>query len=645
MALESPDFHQLSHSALLDAAPDAMIIVSESAEIVLVNLQAEKLFGYSRNELVGQSLEIVIPDASRGLHKQHLARFFAGPKTRTMGSGLELYGRHRDGTLIPVEVSLSPLRTPEGMFVSSAIRDVTERRRMEAAVKLTADRLSAAVESVQDAFVLFDGEGKLFLCNSVYRALLGVALHGPAHGRAYEEILEAWMDTLVFADDAERARFRADRLARRGQARVTFDVRTKDGKSLRVMDHRTPDGGLVETIWDLTDDVRREEELREARAAADVASAAKSEFLSSMSHELRTPLNAILGFAQLLQRDKREALSSRHQERIVQILKGGEHLLHLIDDILDLSRVEAGGVSISTEPVGVEEVLREVKTTLDPAAARAGITLALDAIEGHPAIVADRTRFAQILMNFGSNAIKYNRAGGSVRFRVERKEPTHIRVTVLDTGTGIPHDKQDKLFQPFQRAGQETGPIEGTGIGLAISRRLAELMHGSVGFQSRPSQGSEFWVEMPEHTLPEPASIIPPHEHIHALLDGERRGLVLYVEDNPANVVFMRDLLGAFEGIELVVAPTGETGIELARKLAPKAVIMDINLPGISGIEALGILRESPETSEIPVIALTAAASERDRKRGELAGFYRYLTKPVKVDELEAALEAILAHD
>jgi signal transduction histidine kinase/CheY-like chemotaxis protein len=449
----------------------------------------------------------------------------------------------------------------------------------------------------------------------------------------------------VFADDAERERFRADRLARRGQARVTFDVRTKDGKSLRVMDHRTPDGGLVETIWDLTDDVRREEELREARAAADVASAAKSEFLSSMSHELRTPLNAILGFAQLLQRDKREALSPRHQERIAQILKGGEHLLHLIDDILDLSRVEAGGVSISTEPVGVEEVLHEVKTTLDPAATRAGITLALDAIEGHPAIVADRTRFAQILMNFGSNAIKYNRAGGSVRFKVERKEPTHVRVTVLDTGAGIPVDKQDKLFQPFQRAGQETGPIEGTGIGLAISRRLAELMHGSVGFQSRPSQGSEFWVEMPAHTLPEPASVIPPLEHVHALLDGERRGLVLYVEDNPANVVFMRDLLGAFEGIELVVAPTGETGVELARKLVPKAVIMDINLPGISGIEALGILRQAPETSEIPVIALTAAASERDRKRGELAGFYRYLTKPVKVDELEAALEAILAHD
>src|SRR6185437_7131346 len=203
-----------------------------------------------------------------------------------------------------------------------------------------------------------------------------------------------------------------------------------------------------------------------ARTVAEAASAAKSEFLSSMSHELRTPLNAILGFAQLLQRDRKEPLSDRHKERVDQILKGGEHLLHLIDDILDLSRIEAGGVSISIEPVSLLDVLDEVKRALQPLADRQGIELELRVPSTPlPMVEADRTRFAQILMNLGSNGIKYNKPSGKVTFIVTMPAPEGVRVTVADTGMGIPADKQDKLFQPFQRAGQETGPIQGTGIG------------------------------------------------------------------------------------------------------------------------------------------------------------------------------------
>lgn len=257
-------------------------------------------------------------------------------------------------------------------------------------------------------------------------------------------------------------------------------------------------------------------------------------------------------------------------------------------------------------------------------------------------VVADRTRFSQILMNFGSNAIKYNREGGEARFIVSSNADGRIRIAVSDTGHGIPVDKHDKLFQPFQRAGQETGPIEGTGIGLAISKRLAEIMRGDVGFKSTPGVGSEFWVDLPEYLplpeFPREADTRPRPP----VLDGSRRGRVLYVEDNPANVVFMRDLLSSFDGIELIVAPSGEAGVELARTIQPTVVIMDINLPGISGVEALTLLRRDPKTRAIPVIALTAAASERDRHQGEQAGFFRYLTKPVKVDELESALEVVL---
>jgi CheY-like chemotaxis protein len=382
-----------------------------------------------------------------------------------------------------------------------------------------------------------------------------------------------------------------------------------------------------------------------ARSQAEAGSAAKTDFLSSMSHELRTPLNAVLGFAQLLQRDKKVPLSERQRDRASQILKGGEHLLRLIDDILDLSRIEAGGVAISNESVDVKEVLEETKKTLEPTAQRESIQLSITPVpEDLPRVCVDRIRFAQILMNLGSNAIKYNRRGGSASFSAERIAPDSVRVVVADTGLGIPLDKQSKLFLPFQRAGQETGPIEGTGIGLVITKRLAELMGGSVGFRSVPEQGSEFWVDVPVHTQVE----LPPQPLVASSPSSElatvaRERFVLYVEDNPANVAFMRDLLGGLEHVTLATAPTAEMGLELARVRTPDVVILDINLPGMSGLDALRELRKQPETHAVPVIALTAAASERDRKRGEQAGFYRYLTKPVNVDELETALASIFA--
>ena len=632
------------HAQLLDAAPDAMLVVSPEGKIQLANVQTEKLFGFPREELVGKPLELLIPDRFRGTHANHVRQYTVKPTTRTMGSGLELYGRRRDGTDVPVEVSLSPVRWGGEMGICAAIRDITDRRRMEASAKLAADRLGSAVETIEDAFALFDAGDRLVLCNSVYRGLLAEAT-GPLTGKSYEELLDVWMRDLSFGTDDERDRFRADRLAGRRDPRGAFDVRTRDGRSLRVMDRRTVEGGIVKTIWDLTRDVATARELQEARTTAEAASAAKSDFLSSMSHELRTPLNAILGFAQLLARDRKEPLSDRHKERANHILRGGEHLLRLIDDILDLSRIEAGRVSVSTEPVNASDILEEARLTLEPLAARTGVLLEIVAgAEPLPMVSADRTRFAQIVMNLGSNAIKYNRPGGKVTLGASLPTPKTLRVVVADTGFGIPIDKQNKLFQPFQRAGQETGPIEGTGIGLVITKRLAELMGGSVGYRSVAGTGSEFWVDLPAHVpqAPAAASVVERSDSAPQL-EGRAGRLVLYVEDNPANVSFMRDVIGDFDRIELATVPTAEMGIELVRSRRPDVVIMDINLPGMSGLEALGALRSDPSTAAIPVIALTAAASERDRQRGMQAGFYRYLTKPVKVDELVAALEALLA--
>jgi PAS domain S-box-containing protein len=634
-----------SYEQVLDAAPDAMVVVGAEGLMVFVNVQTEKLFGYTRSELLGRSFELLMPERFRAHHKIHVARFHEKPAGRPMGSGLDLLALRKDGTEVPVEISLGPVRSPEGLQVCVAIRDITERKRIEAAAKLNAERLASAVDTVQDAFALFDATDRLLLCNSVYRSLLGEESRGPLVGRPYEQILATWLRDLALANDEERARFVAERLAKRQDPESTFEVRTRDGRSLRVTNRRTAEGGIVKTIWDVTQDVRLAEELREARRAADAASAAKSQFLSSMSHELRTPLNAILGFAQLVQRDRREPVSERNKERMSQILRGGEHLLRLIDDILDLSRIEAGGISISTEPVNVAEVVHEVRTTLGPLAARAGLRLEVAELPTDlPSVSADRTRFAQIVMNFGSNALKYNRPGGTVMIRVSKPEQGWVRVAVADTGIGIPADKQDKLFQPFQRVGQETGPIEGTGIGLVITKRLAELMGGRVGFQSTPGVGSEFWVDLPVHEIAVEAAVPRPSEkRVGAGLGGEGRWLVVYVEDNPANVTFMRDLLGDFDGLELVTAATAEMGIELAHGRHPDVIIMDINLPGMSGFDALRLLREDPTTNDIAVIALSAAATERDRQRGLQAGFSQYLTKPVRVDELITTLDALLA--
>jgi PAS domain S-box-containing protein len=645
MAPEAPSV-TLDAVALLDAAPDAMLVVGEDGRVMLVNVQAERMLGFAREDLVGQPLSTLIPPRFRSAHAGHVDRFFTRPTTRPMGAALDLWVLTRAGDELPIEVSLSPVRTSGGgRVVCAALRDVSSRKAMERASRVATERLENAVEGIEDALALYDGSDRLMLCNSAFRKLIGTRLPGALVGRAYDEILTAWLaDADLGADVAQAQPPHAP-----GDDRRSFELRTRSGRRLRVTNRRTHESGFVQTVWDLTDDMRREQELQAAHNEAKAASVAKSEFLASMSHELRTPLNAILGFAQLLQRDKKVPLADRHRDRIDHILKGGEHLLQLINEVLDLSRIEAGRVSVSPEPVAVEPALQEVMQTLDPMAARAEITLRMDPVDPTlPRVIADRTRFKQVLMNFGSNAIKYGRAGGHAWLRTQRIDGW-VRVTVVDDGIGIPADNHAKIFQPFFRGGQETGPIDGTGIGLTISKRLAELMGGRVGFTSAEGEGSAFWLDLPAEALDATSLTGAP---IRAAAEGSplagtvgARFLVVYVEDNPSNIAFMVDLLGELDRVDLITAPTAEIGIELIRARQPNVVIMDINLPGMSGLEATTRLQEWPETRHIPVIALTAAAMPREAERLRQAGFYAYLTKPVQVDALTGALERLLLPD
>jgi PAS domain S-box-containing protein len=637
----------LPFRALVDAAPDGLLVCDGNGTIVVVNSQAEKMFGYAHEELVKQTIEILIPEQARARHGHHIASFTAAPRLRPMGQNLELRGRRKDGTEFPIEISLSPINTDHGLLVIAGIRDVTERHTLELANKRANAYLVSAVDAVQDAFTLFDEHDRVVMLNSVARQMLGGRDGERVIGRSFAEVLRDALANGVFDFSNETRESLFERWSEYHRAPSgTLEVRSGTGRYLRIHEHKTADHGTVSTIVDVTDDVVRAEELGRAREVAEAASAAKSEFLSSMSHELRTPLNAILGFAQLLERDRKRPLDERQLERIGHVLRGGEHLLRLIDDVLDLSRIEAGRISVSLEPVAVAGVLAEVGTTLAPKAQSSGITLAIEPVaKTVPHVIADRTRLAQVLMNFGSNAIKYNKPNGHVTFRTTTSG-ARVRIVVSDDGVGIPAEQRTKVFEPFQRAGQETGPIEGTGIGLTISRRLADLMNARVDFSSEVGRGSEFWIDL----YPEPSKdagyerTSASSGSTPAALAGEiARYKVVYVEDNPSNIAFMRDLIAELPSVHLLVAPTAEIGIPLVVAEQPHVVIMDVNLPGMSGFEAVKRLKALPETRAIPIIGLSAAALLKDTARATGAGFYRYLTKPVKVDELFQTLEVLLA--
>jgi signal transduction histidine kinase/ActR/RegA family two-component response regulator len=386
------------------------------------------------------------------------------------------------------------------------------------------------------------------------------------------------------------------------------------------------------------------EELALAKANAENANQAKSAFLSSMSHELRTPLNAILGFAQLMASDDVVLTPEKKKSFTGHILKAGKHLLALINEVLDLAKIESGTLTLSLEPVALTEILHECHEMIEPLANQYHIHLVFPQIDKLH-IVADRTRFKQVLLNLLSNAIKYNREGGTVILGSMSITAERVRITIQDTGLGLDSNQLEQLFQPFNRLGQEFSTAEGTGIGLVVTKRLVELMGGEIGVASTVGVGSTFWIEMKyaEATKLEGVGsmsrLMPP---ANAGVEKTSQRTLLYVEDNPANLKLVEEIISLRSDLRLLTATDANLGIELARAHCPEVILMDINLPGISGIRALQILSHDPRTACIPVMALTANAMPRDIEKGLQAGFYRYLTKPINMEELLAALDSAL---
>ncbi len=376
-----------------------------------------------------------------------------------------------------------------------------------------------------------------------------------------------------------------------------------------------------------------------ARAEAERANLAKSEFLSSMSHELRTPMNAILGFGQLMEYD--DTLPAEHQDNVKEILKAGSHLLDLINEVLDLAKIESGRIELSMEGVGLQALAEDCRHLIQPIADKAGIGLSFD-LPAECAVFADRVRLKQVLLNLLSNAIKYNRPDGSVRLTATAGQPGQLRIAVTDTGHGIPPERIGDLFQPFNRLGAEAGEIEGTGIGLTITRRLVDLMGGEMGVDSTHGVGSTFWLELAVGQTANVGAGQTAVENINASGSWQREARVLAIDDNPANLKLIAQVMGMREHVHLLTAHTPELGIELALAHRPDLILLDINMPGMDGYQVLKVFQASAELRHIPVVAITANAMPRDIERGKAAGFTDYLTKPLDIGHFLQVADALL---
>jgi PAS domain S-box-containing protein len=489
---------------MLASVPDAIIAVDSDGMIVYVNDQGESLFGWSRVDLLGRSVDVLVPDRFVAQHPAVRNGYFAQPTTRPMAAGLQLSARRRDGSEFPAEIRLSASDAGPERWVLAAVRDVTKSRQSER------DLDAARLEAVQ-------------------------------------------------------------------------------------------------------------------------ANAAKDEFLSRISHELRTPLNAILGFGQLLALDD---LAAGQVECVSQILRAGSHLLGLVDEVLDISQVAQGALRLSLEPVSLRHVVDEVIGMIRPLADRREIRV------NHPLtsdviLIADRQRIKQVLTNLVANAVKYNRHGGSVHIDSAILAQERCRLTVTDTGPGIADTDLEALFTPFQRLPSAPADVEGSGLGLALAKRLIEAMHGEIGVISHVGFGSSFWIELPGLAAPPtPAEDAPPSPTQQVVPPDQTYKTVLYIEDNPSNTHLLERAFTRRPDVRLIVAMEGRAGLELAFEHRPDLILLDLGLPDITGEEVLRRLRADPRTSATAIIVISADAMPHRPAELLVLGATGYITKPFDIDRL-----------
>jgi PAS domain S-box-containing protein len=655
-------------NAIFNSANFSSIATDEKGVIQLFNVGAERMLGYAAADVLNKITPADISDPQEVIARAEALSLelattitpgfqaLAFKASRGIEDIYELTYIRKDGSRFPAIVSVTALRDDQDAIIGYLLigTDNSARKQVEEEQKKLDQRLRdqqfytrSLIESNIDALMTTDPAGIITDLNKQMEALTGCTR---------DELIGApFKNNFTDPERAEAAIKLV--LCEKKVTNYELTARARDGKTTEVSYNATTFydrdrklQGVCAVARDVTERKRLDQALQEknveferATAAAEKANLAKSDFLSSMSHELRSPLNAILGFAQLMNSESPPPTPSQ-MASIDEILHAGWYLLKLINEILDLAQIESGRLALSLEPTSLAEIMSECQAMIEPQGQKRGIRMTFPQFDTPYFVKADRTRLKQVLINLLSNAIKYNQPNGAVVVDCTPSGPERIRVSVKDTGAGLPPDMLTQLFQPFNRLGQERNTEEGTGIGLVMSKRLVELMEGVIGVESTIGFGSVFWFELNSAAAPqlaideaEPAAIAQAQiEH------SARLHTLLYVEDNPANLKLVEQLIARRPDMRLLTARDGSLGIQLARSERPQVILMDINLPGISGIEVLTILRGDPATAHIPIVALSANAMPRDIEKGMQAGFFRYLTKPIKVDEFMDTLDVAL---
>ena len=630
-------------SAFSDA-PIGMVLESIEPATAGCFLQVNKamcdITGYSEEELVGKHFtDITYPDdvgESLTLEQELLAGERASYEftKRYLSAG---------GDVVWAQVHVSLVHDSNGApaYAIGQVQDVTEREQAQESIRESSRQLAEAQKLAQLGSWQWElASGEVSWSEQLYR-IFGL---DPEHDTASFSNLFAQ----VHPDERSTVEAVVDRsLVKREPFHEEMQIVRADG-AIRVIDAHGevmlhPDGSvakMVGTAQDVTE--RRAVERKLAlQEEAEKEHRARSDFLSRISHELRTPLNSILGFAQLLEMDDLDAVQ---RENVGLIVKGGNHLLQLINEVLEISRIEAGTMSISLEPVHLSGAVAEAVNLLEPLAAQHKVSLQNEVAPDVEYVQADAQRLKQVLLNLGSNAIKYNKEGGSVRISLETPAPDRVLIQVTDTGHGISEENQAKLFTPFDRLGADQTQIEGTGLGLALSKLLTEAMGGTLAVESEPLAGSTFSIGLAVAAAPTDALDTIGDAAPAGTTNGapRRTETVLYVEDNQSNLRLVQRILAKRPQVRLLPAMDGAVGLQLARQHRPALILLDLHLPAMDGEEVLQALKADPLTAEIPVIVISADATKDRVERVLAAGAEVFLTKPLDVDRFMGVLDVML---
>jgi PAS domain S-box-containing protein len=612
----------LARMSIFKGSSDAIVTFGYDDRILTLNPRTETLFGYHGTDLLGQPFDLLFKEAPPGMRD---------------GQPHEVWGLREDGTPLALEVVVTEAELGGDSFFVASLREITARRQQEDALRASEARFRAAVDTLGEGLVITDGQDVIVYVNSRMAELTGYSPEEMVGGNAEE--------LLVFAEDRDAHRGRLDHRRQGLPEQYDLRIRCKDGEGfwgeVNAVPFRDPDGrivGSLAAIMDVTERKRIQEELVAAVDASEDASRAKSAFLANMSHELRTPLNAIIGYSEMLQEEIKDRDLTDLLPDLVKIHGSGKHLLLLINDILDLSKIEAGKMDLFPEVFEVPALVRDVAATVRPMVERGENTLDVRCAEDMLSVKADLTRVRQVLLNLLSNASKFT-TRGRVALHVDRiavNGAPWVRFRVADTGIGMAPEQLAKLFKAFAQAdASTTRKYGGTGLGLVISRQLCQMMGGEVTVESAPGRGSTFTVLLPTHVeekaagdaASQPAlfeTVPPVHEP----------STVLVIDDDR----LVRDLLRRYlekEGFRVATSSNGEEGLRHARDLRPGIITLDVVMPGMDGWEVMRGLKRDPDLAGIPVIMITIVDNPG---LGLAMGAAEYLTKPIDWRRLGAAL-------